>query len=433
MTTADQIQAELENYTLPALAHALPADEFVMPHYGGLGIANLPTTIAALLGAELPGACPPLRRDLLAGWGNDIQRIILVVFDALGYHQLCSAMQADDRLVFHRLAQIGSMAPIASVFPSTTCTVLTTLWTGYAPAAHGSLAFEVFLRELGTAASLLFFWPIGHRQRDSLAAWGIEPAKFIPVRGLAERLSAQGIDTHSVMDKAYANSLFTQALQRGVQETTGFVSISDMWLSVQRALEKHRGKKLFLSVYGGTIDGITHQHSPVDPSWQLELRLLSQAMEEGFLSCLTDAQRKGTLLLITADHGGVTTLPQDAIQLKHHPDLHNALTMPPLGESRVPFLYTRSDTLEWSRSYMQERLGRSFVTLTRQQVLDGGLLGSGPLYAETPHRLGDLIAVARGGHYLARDDQQLKMMGRHGGLSAQEMLVPLIGVRLDAL
>ena len=106
---------------------------------------------------------------------------------------------------------------------------------------------------------------------------------------------------------------------------------------------------------------------------------------------------------------------------------------PPVGETRVPFLYARGDRLDFIKTYMQERLSNSFVTLTREQVLQSGLLGPGPMYVETPHRLGDVIGIARGNHFLAQNDHHLKLRGRHGGLSPQEMLVPLIGVRLDAL
>jgi hypothetical protein len=81
---------------------------------------------------------------------------------------------------------------------------------------------------------------------------------------------------------------------------------------------------------------------------------------------------------------------------------------------------------------MQEHLGKAFVTLTRDQVLCSGLLGPGPVYGETSHRLGDLVGLARGNQYLARDQYQVRIRGRHGGLAATEMLVPLLGVRLDA-
>ncbi len=430
MPDADSLCAELMQHR-SLLPWADP--DWVWPDYQGAGIANLPATVAALLGGELPGACPPLRRELWSGWGDDIQRVILVVLDALGYRQLRAAMKIDSGPILHRLVEAGRILPLTSTFPSTTCTALTSLWTGYAPAAHGSLAFEVFLREIGTAASLLFFWPISFRQRDSLAGWGLDAAQFIPLPGLAARLSAQGVYTCALLDKSFASSMFTQTLQRGVDQAEGFVSLGDMWLMAQRMLEAHQDQKLFLGIYGATIDGITHQHSPDDPSWLIELRLLFQAMQEGFLARLTPGQRRGTLLLITADHGGISTTTQDAVQLKHHVPLHDALICPPLGEGRTPFFYTRGDTQEQVISYIGTHLRDSFVALTRQQVLDSDLLGPGPMYQETPHRLGDVVALARGHSFLARDDHQLKMKGRHGGLAAQEMLVPLIGVRLDAL
>lgn len=438
MSLAEHIQAELEAHTLPLLDGTYPPGEFVMPHYDGLGIANLPGAIARALGIKLSGACPPLRADLCTGWKEDIRRVVLVVFDALGYLQLLEAMRADPTLIFHRLAQAGSLLPISSTFPSTTCTALTTLWTGCAPAAHGSLAFEVWLREFGVAASILFFWPAHYHHRDALLGWGLDLETFIPVPGLAQQLAEQGVVTHALIDKSYASSAFTRMTQRGVRATDGFISVGDMWLNLARALAQYRDDKLLFVLYCGTVDGITHQYSPADPSWTLELRSMARMLEEGFLAQLTPAQRQGTLLLITADHGGVDTPLKDAIQIKHHPDLRDALRIQPLGESRTPFLYARPDSLDRVRRYMQERLGRSFVTWTRQQVLDSGLLGSGPLspgllYRETPHRLGDLVAVARGNRFMSQDDHHLKMKGRHGGLSATEMLVPLLAVRLDAL
>jgi hypothetical protein len=333
------------------------------------------------------------------------------------------------------LAEAGRLVPLTTVFPSTTNTVLTTLWTGYSPAAHGILAFELYLRELGVAASTLFFWPVHHRRRDELVDWGLDAEEFCPVPGLAKRLAALGIDTYSLLNKAYAGSMLSRIHRRGVRETIGFVSGADMWLQLQRlcARADTHGKKVLLIAYWDTLDGITHRWGPDDASWALELRGLSQMMREAFLDRLTPAQREGTLLLITADHGGVQTPSRAAVRLEKHPRLRDALTLPPVGESRVPFFYTRPSTLERAQLYLQERLSEAFTVLTREQVLESGLLGPGDLAAETPHRLGDLVGVAHGAHYLARNRHQLKMVGRHGGLTPDEMLIPLLGVRLDAL
>lgn len=431
---AKEIEVQLRGRTLPGLESLLAGGEFVAPHYEGLGLANLPATIAALLGADLPGACPPLRRDLWQDWRDGLKRVILVVVDAMGYEQLSAAMAADGDLILHKLVEAGRLVPLTTTFPSTTNSVLTTLWTGYSPAAHGVLAYELYLRELGVAASTLFFWPIHHRQRDELGDWGLEAEEFCPVPGLAQRLASQGVDAYSLLNKAYADSMLSRIHRRGMRDTIGYVSGADMWLQLQRLCSKtRRGKKLFLTAYWDTLDGITHRWGPKDASWGLELRGLSQMLREAFLERLTPAQREGTLLLITADHGGVQTPPAAAVRFDKHPDLREALVLPPLGESRAPFFYARPSTLERAEAYLGEHLSEAFAFLTREQVLESALLGPGDLAAETPHRLGDLVGVAHGAHYLARDTFQLKMLGRHGGLSPTEMLVPLLGVRLDGL
>jgi hypothetical protein len=429
--SASSIESALRARSLPGQHASL--DEFVMPSYDGWGIANVPATLAALFGASLPASCPPLQQELWSGWSDGLQRVVLIVVDALGYLQLRSAMEADEGLVFHELVEAGRLVPITSLFPSTTNAVLTTLWSGYSPAAHGVLSYELYLRELGVAASTLFFWPIYHRQRDALASWGLDAQTFVPVPSLAKQLSQRGITTRLFLSRAYMDSMLSQIHTRDVHHVYGFVGMGDMWLGLQRVIEQHRQEKLLLVAYWDTMDGITHNYGPDNEAWSVELRGLSTLMRAAFLERLTPAQRKGTLLLVVADHGGLATPVRAAVRLSDHAPLRDALSLPPLGENRAAFLHARGDTLADLRAYMEDELGSAFITLTRQEVLSSGLLGPGPVYEETPHRLGDLVCLARGNHYLARDDYQLQLLGRHGGLSAQEMLVPWLGVRLDAL
>lgn len=56
-----EIETAIRAHHLPSLQGVLPPDEFILPHYEGLSLANLPATDAALLGVSLPGAPPPCR------------------------------------------------------------------------------------------------------------------------------------------------------------------------------------------------------------------------------------------------------------------------------------------------------------------------------------------------------------------------------------
>jgi hypothetical protein len=81
---------------------------------------------------------------------------------------------------------------------------------------------------------------------------------------------------------------------------------------------------------------------------------------------------------------------------------------------------------------LHTHLAEQFVFMSQEEVLQNGLLGPGEMYAEIPHRLGDIVGFAKGRHYLARNlEKSAKTLGRHGGLHAQEMLVPLLALRLD--
>ena len=427
----DAIEAALRQKQLPVLAGRLPPGEFVVPDYDGLCLANIPATVAALLGGELPGACPPLRPDLWRGWADGVRRVIFLLVDAMGYLQLREAMARGDVPAWNRLVERGAFFPITTVFPSTTNAVLTTLWTGYSPAAHGLLAFELYLREFGVAASALFFWPVACHQHDLLVEWGLKPEDFVPVPALGETLTKQGIAVRTFTRKTYAESALSQMHRRGLEQIDGFVGASDLWVGLRRALGESQSGRLFISAYWDVVDGISHKYSPDDDSWATELRTIGYMLEEEFLRRLTPAEREGTLLIITADHGMVPTPPEVAVKLDDHPALRDALLIPPMGESRAPFFYPHPDRRETLRDYLDGELGDAFVTLERNAVLESGLLGPGPIYSETPYRLGDLVALARGNHYLAKKEKSLEMLGRHGGMSPTEMLVPLFIVRLD--
>jgi hypothetical protein len=59
-----------------------------------------------------------------------------------------------------------------------------------------------------------------------------------------------------------------------------------------------------------------------------------------------------------------------------------------------------------------------------------GLFGPGEKHPRLLERLGDLLIVAKGHAYLWWSASEDHLLGRHGGLSPEEMLVPFLAVRL---
>lgn len=151
-----------------------------------------------------------------------------------------------------------------------------------------------------------------------------------------------------------------------------------------------------------------------------------------FLSRLSRAARKDTLFLLTSDHGQVDSPIHRAVFMHAHPDLRARLLMDFAGDARAAYLYCRNGEVDAVRDYFAARLADRFFVLDARAALDAGLFGSGILALETEHRIGDLIVLPRDDSYLWDRRDEPKMLGRHGGLAEDEMLVPLMAARLDA-
>ena len=424
------LERDLRTYQ-PAGETRFPAD-FVWPRYEGLCNGNIAATAASVLGATLPGVLPPLRSDLLDGLLDGVERVIVLVIDALGWEQLQGVMARHNDVVFHQLAEQGRLSPLTTGFLSTTNSVLSMIWTGRPPIEHGLLAYELFLREWSMAVESIGFSSVHEPFANTLLKWEFEPEKFLPVPAIAQTLAAQGIDTYNVTADRFTKTPLSLMHARGTKEVFGHATASDFWLRLRRVLEEHRGERFLLGGYWSLVDTLAHRMGPLDESGDAEIKSIALLMEEIFLNRLDPADREGTLLLMTADHGQITTPPESAILLDDHPRLRDALFLRPLGESRVPFFYVRHGQYATVWDYLHENLAEHFIFLSRDDVIDSGLLGMGKEYVEVRHRLGDIIGIAKDNSFLERSKEHAhKMWGRHGGLLPQEMLVPLLAVRLD--
>jgi hypothetical protein len=415
------------------LPDPLPRDEgWVLPHYGGLSIANLPATIAALLGGDLPGALPPLPRELWVDWAPGLQRVVLVILDALGYRVLQAMWARGEGRTFSDLARTGRMVPLTSVFPSTTDAALVSLFSGYPPAAHGWLAYTMYLREMGMAANAILLCPMWSRQSDLLVDWGLDPETLVTIPTLAHQLAGLGVATRAALSKFYKGSGFTRALYRGVEEIRGHRLASDLWVHLRHMLAETRGKRTLISAYWSGLDTLGHSYGQNTDLWAAEFRTVSHLLMQEFLAPLPAEDREGTLLLITADHGQIHIPPEHILAAQDDPELSKHLLVPIVGESRAAFVYPRPGRGDVIRRYLEDAFPGRFTVLDSVQALQAGLMGR-PIADETYARAGELIVLARGDHALQQARLEVPLLGRHGGMTQQEMLVPLIGIRLEAL
>lgn len=431
MPITDERLLQIRTHRIPTLN--LPND-FIAPNYGGRSIVNVPASIAKIFGVTMTTA--PLDAALVEKYSANVNRIVLVIVDALGYQRCLDALNANANNGFNALFKQGAqIAPLTSVFPSTTTAALTALWSGYTPAEHGFLGYQLFLREFGIRSQMISFDPAAMENltRNQLVTAGLDLEKFVPVPSLPQTLAKAGVPVRNLMEQPYVKSPLSRVQIRGTKEMRGFVTSSDMWVALRALAEEKTAarERALLVAYWSAIDTISHLYGPSSDAVIAEMNNLGYSFEREFLSRLAPPAREGTLFLLTADHGQIDTPHSHTIHLKEHPGLREHLVMDYTGEPRAAYLYVRNGEMDAVREYIAAHLADKFLVLDSKNALDAGLFGSGTIAPEARHRIGDLILLPRGDWVLYDRDDEPKSLGRHGGLTEPEMLVPLIAARLD--
>lgn len=430
MNLADQIESTIRRDAPPFAAKL--GDDVVWPRYDGYSIANLPATFASILGAPMPApSLSLLPADLWHDLARDVRRVVFVLIDALGYRRFLRALDADKNSGWRPLVERGRLFPLTSVFPSTTVAALSSLWTGLAPSQHGYLGTRLFLRELGALAEMISLKLVVKGKPGQLLEMGLEPEKFLPAPNLVEVFQSAGVSVYDLMPYQIMRSGLTRILHRGVDKLTPFVSASDMWVTLRRLLESAGDQRTYVYAYHAPVDGIAHLYGPTDDPLDAELRAFIYSMQTEFLDRLSPLARAGTLLVLGADHGQTFTPRSSVIELRKQP-VWNDLVMMPTSEARIAYAYVRAGRVQAFRDGLARDLSGKLIAVDTREALEAGLWGPGPLHAETRSRLGDLLLLATGDGWLADSTGQMPdFQGMHGGLTAEEMLVPSLWLRLD--
>jgi len=427
---ADRIESIIRR-DAPPLALRL-GDDVVWPRYDGYSIANLPATFAAILGAQMPApSLPPLPAELWHDVAGGARRVVFVLIDALGYRRFRRVLDAEADSGWRPLLDRGQFFPLTSVFPSTTVAALSSLWTGLAPSQHGYLGTRLFLREVGAVADMISLKLAVKGTPGQLLDMGLEPEKFLPAPNLAEVLKSAGVAVYDLLQYSLVRSGLTRILHRSVDKLIPFVAASDMWVTLRRVLASAGDQPMYIYAYHAPADGISHHYGPGDEALDAELRAFVYSMRTEFLDRLSPQARAGTLLVIGADHGQIITPKPSAIELHKWP-VWNDLVMMPTSEARIAYAHVRAGRTQAFRDGVCRDLPGKLMVMDTREALDAGLWGPGPLYPETRSRLGDLLLLATGNGWLADPTGQMpEFKGMHGGLTSEEMLVPLLWLRLD--
>ena len=240
----------------------------------------------------------------------------------------------------------------------------------------------------------------------------VDPRRFQPLDPF------EGRRVPVVSKSEFAGTAFTDAHQRDTP-VAGWAVASSLAVDVQQLLE---GGEPFVYAYYEGIDKIAHIKG-FGPYYDAELVALDRMVAD-----LLAALPPGAALAVTADHGQVQ-VGRSLVTLDERLVDETAMLS---GEGRFRWLHARpdggSDAVERLGKLAEELYGPSAWVVTRQQMEDDGWFG-GALAPEVRARLGDvaLIPFEPVAYLDPADTGDARLVCRHGSLTPEEMLVPLLG------
>ena len=400
----------------------------VQPRYDSACFSLIPT----LLRAALTDGRFPLLEQL--GWNTPFQKVVFFYIDAFGWHQF--APRADAYPALRRFLDHGHAARWTSQFPSTTAAHVTTMFTGEEVGQHGVYEWFYYEPTVDIVITPLMFTIAGSKEPEKLQAVGADPARIIPQESWLEEEAIAHIPIYVFQNRLFAHSTYSKAMTHDAR-VIPFRTLSQALTTLRLMLETHQGPGLYY-VYYEALDAIAHEHGPQSPHMEAEVDTFLRVFERQFFARL-DRKVRDTLIVLSADHGMMAVDPKTTLYVNQHPlfkDLRPLLRrnargalIAPAGSPRDMFFYVQPGREEEAREILARITeGRADVVLTHA-LIEQGYFGSLPVSERFLARVGDIVVLPytqESVWWYEKDKFEQKQYGHHGGLSPEEMEIPLL-------
>jgi predicted AlkP superfamily pyrophosphatase or phosphodiesterase len=385
----------------------------VLPDYEGGSIVNLVASIQKALGRK------PKQRIVrwLPTRKLASKNIILIVIDGLGFDYIKKYGRGS-------FLEKNLAGKLTSVFLSTTASGLTSLTTGVPPVQHGITAWFMFIKEFGMIIKALSFAPRLGGDNLSKGA-GVGARKWFSHKTVFEKIKCK---SYYITGKEFENTEYTQMTSKG-SKVLGYRTISDMPKKIEKIVKGDRRRK-FIYAWSGDFDDLCHMHGTRSKKVKRHYKELCHHIE-----ILSKTLRgTDTTIIITADHGQIDIPKKNNIFLNNYPKIKKCLTLPLSGEARATFCYVRPNKVAEFKRLVKKKLSGKLTLHPSEELLNKGYFGKGTPHPQISERVGDFILLAEKDHCIIdslHGEKPNVLKGRHGGLSREEMLVPVVVIKSD--
>ena len=410
---------------------------FIYPKYDQSCISEIPNMILDLFEAR--------KEKTKSNLGNitsleGINKVVLLVIDGFGFKQFLKHIKKNRFLT--TLNNKCEVQSLTSVFPSQTTNALTTLNTGLTPQEHGLFEYFIYLKGIGVVNTLQFE-RLGSTTQDRKINKKFDPSiLLLHNKNIHNTLKQEGIKTFSHVNAANSSNVLSKLIFQGSKIVPAIKS-SDSVVRLRKNLEENSGDRAYFFVHLDTLDTIAHEYGPNSYEYSAELSSITHLLKRELVQKLETKTAKETLLLLTADHGGLKVEPRKTTCLNYLPKAilnlqvgKNRKTILPIGSPRELFLHIKEEKLAETKAWLVQKIGNIAQIIETKEAGKNGLFGLGIPDREVFERIGNLMILPYGNEtvwFESSEGREKIFLGQHGGLHEEEMLVPFSVTRLSNL
>ena len=397
-------------------------DGYLFPDYEGYCFANVPHTVASVLGVDTGRTLPG---DVLADVDETtVENVLVVLVDGFGFEQW--RRERDHHSFLDRLSAEARVTPLTSIYPSETAAAMTTLHTGRLPAEHGVVGWNVYEPRVGEEFEALPF-----RTKDgeepTISRSGVADAESLYPELADAGVSARHVVPYATTPEGATKHTY-ETLAEFVEAVPEAIAATDV--------------PSYCFAYLPHVDHASHETGTDSANYRETVGEVFDAVGEvvSRLDAADDTAADETLLVVTADHGHVNTDPERNVNLDQRETVVDALRRrddgTPVrfsGSPRNVHLHLQDGRAEGVVADLRADLDAQ--VFERADVLDRELFGDVTPSETFRRRLGDVVVSHRdlGVWWGDEEPDELELVGMHGGLHPEEMLVPFAVGRVDEL
>lgn len=404
---------------------------FVFPQYDGRCFSDLPRTIQSLFSDTITPALDP---ELLGNVSGPYDAVIFFYIDAFGWRFL--EEHCDRSPFLKRMVTDGVVSKITSQFPSTTSAHVTTIHSGLPVGQSSVFEWQYYEPELDAMFSPLLYSYAGDKKRETLATVDIKPSALFPNQTLYKTLRREGVRSYTIQSRAYTPTTYSKAMLKG-SRISPYTTYPQALVTLGQLLAK-QDKPTYYFLYFDPIDHICHQYGPKSPHLAAEIEAFLMIMERIFLKQLENRTGR-TLFMMTTDHGQVEVSPETTVYLNRDPQFSGIERfmktnqkdelLVPAGSPRDMFLYIKDDMLDEAVTFLRKQLNNVADVHPTSYLIEQGLFGNGTPDDSFLSRVGNLVILPYAHQsvwWYEKKRFEMKFLGHHGGLTPEEVEIPLI-------